>query len=71
MVCYGIFLSRQHKIKRKGYENLKKMFTSRNIKFFDFSHILVTNSLRKSIKSSLENLYVDIGAKGLYNRALP
>ena len=47
------------------------MFTSRNIKFFDFSHILVTNSLRKSIKSSLENLYVDIGAKWLYNRALP
>ena len=34
-----------------------------------FYHILSTNSLRECIENSLENLYVDIGLKGLIDEA--
>ena len=45
------------KLKEKGMR-----ITSRNKKSLIFQKIVLTNSLRKPIKSSLENLYVDIGA---------
>ena len=49
-----------HRLLRVKSTRIHKMISKRKI--FDFPQIVSTNSLRKCMEISLENLYVDIGA---------
>ena len=51
-------------ISEKGYENKRSDHPSEN-PFIFIKQILSTNSLRKCMEYSLENLYVDNGASRL------
>ena len=57
-----------HRLLRAKSMRINKMILKR--KSLIFYQILSTNSLRKCMEISLENLYVDIGLKGLRRRSL-